>query len=153
MRRDCPQRQISQDFGTAQSQLAIEQERVQFIPPCPSGGQRNQFQLQGSIRAPPVAQRGQRGQSVGRGQVQSLQARMSRIQGRVYTVVPEAEHADQSDTQGTFLLSYLLTRVAFELDASCSFINASRVIGLGSEVEAFREMIGNSSLGCRVRVG
>ena len=41
----------------------------------------------------------------------------------------------------------------FELDASCSFINASCVIGLGIEVEAFREVMGNSSLGCRVRVG
>ena len=46
-----------------------------------------------------------------------------------------------------------MTRVAFELDASCSFINASCVIGLGIEVEAFREMMGNSSLRCRVRVG
>ena len=55
--------------------------------------------------------------------------------------------------QGTFLLSYLLTRVVFKLDASNSFIVASCVIGLGLEVEAFREMIGNSSLGCRVRVG
>ena len=27
------------------------------------------------------------------------------------------------------------------------------MIGLDSEVEAFREMMGNSSLGCRVRVG
>ena len=52
-----------------------------------------------------------------------------------------------------FLLSHLLTRVAFELDASCSFINASCVIGLSLEVEAFREMMGNSSLRCRVRVG
>ena len=52
-----------------------------------------------------------------------------------------------------FLLSHLLTRVAFELDASCSFINSSCVIGLGLEVEAFRETMGNSSLGCRVRVG
>ena len=34
-----------------------------------------------------------------------------------------------------------------------SFINASCVIGLGLEVEAFREMMENSSLGCRVRVG
>ena len=33
-----------------------------------------------------------------------------------------------------------------------SFINASCVIGLGLEVEAFREMMENSSLGCRVRV-
>ena len=55
--------------------------------------------------------------------------------------------------QGTFLLLHLLTRVAFKLDASNSFIVASCVIGLDIEVEAFREMIGNSSLGSRVRVG
>ena len=55
--------------------------------------------------------------------------------------------------QGTFLLSHLLTRVAFKLDASNSFIVASRVIELSLEVESFREMMGNSSLGCRVRVG
>ena len=48
--------------------------------------------------------------------------------------------------QGTFLLLHLLTRVAFESNESC-------VIGLGLEVEAFREMMGNSSLGSRVRVG
>ena len=54
--------------------------------------------------------------------------------------------------QGTFLLSRLLTRVAFKLDASNSFIVASCVIGLGIEVEAFREMMGNSSLGCKMRV-
>ena len=102
MRRDFPQRQGSQDFGTAQSQLAIGHERVQFIPPHPSVGQRNQFQLQGAIRAPPAAQMGQRGQSVGQGQVQSLQARMSRTQGCVYAVVPKAEHADHPDMQGTF---------------------------------------------------
>ena len=55
--------------------------------------------------------------------------------------------------QGTFLPLHLLSRVAFELDASCSFINASCVIGLGIEVKAFREIMGNSSLGCKVRVG
>ena len=43
VRWDCPQRQGSQDFGTAQSQLAVEHESVQFIPPHPSIGQRNQF--------------------------------------------------------------------------------------------------------------
>ena len=32
-------------------------------------------------------------------------------------------------------------------------IVASCVIGLGLEVEAFREVMGNSSLGCRLRVG
>ena len=52
----------------AQSQLAIGQ-RVQFIPPHPNMGQRNQFQSQGVIQAPSVARTGQRGQSVGRGQV------------------------------------------------------------------------------------
>ena len=55
--------------------------------------------------------------------------------------------------QGTFLPLHLLTRVAFKLDASNSFIVSSCVIDLGLEVEAFREMMGNSSLGCRVRVG
>ena len=55
--------------------------------------------------------------------------------------------------QGTFLLSHLLTRVVFKFNALNSFIVASCVIGLGLEVEAFREMMGNSSLGCRVRVG
>ena len=43
VRRDCPQRQGSQDFGTAQSHLAVEQESIQFIPPHPSTGKRNQF--------------------------------------------------------------------------------------------------------------
>ena len=57
------------------------------------------------------------------------------------------------DIQGTFLLSHLLTREAFKLDASNSFIVASFVIELDLEVEAYREMIRNSSLGCRVRVG
>ena len=42
--------------------------------------------------------------------------------------------------QGTFLLLHLLTRVAFKLDASYSFIVASCVTGLGLEVEAFREV-------------
>ena len=73
VRRDCPQRQGSQGFGTAQSQLAGEQESKQFIPPHPSTGQGNQFQLQGAIQAPSAAQMGQRGQSVGRGQVQNSQ--------------------------------------------------------------------------------
>ena len=55
--------------------------------------------------------------------------------------------------QDTFLLLHLLTRVAFKLDASYSFINASCVTDLGLEVEAFREArCGCSSLGCRVRV-
>ena len=55
--------------------------------------------------------------------------------------------------QGTFLLSHLLTRVAFKLYATNSFIVASCVIGLGLKIEVFREMMENSSLGYRVRVG
>ena len=51
----------------------------------------------------------------------------------------QAEHTEQPDMYGTFLLSHLLIGVAFELDASCSFINASCVISLGIEVEAFRK--------------
>ena len=43
--------------------------------------------------------------------------------------------------------------MAFKLDASYSFINASYVVDLGLEVETFRETkCGCSSLGCRVRV-
>ena len=68
VRRDCPQRQGSQDFGTAQSQLAVEQESIRFIPPHPCTGQRNQFQFRGAIQALSTTQIGQRGQSVGRGQ-------------------------------------------------------------------------------------
>ena len=82
MRRDCPQRQGSQDFGTAQSQLAVEHESVQFIPPHPSTGQRNQFQFRGVIQAPSAAQVGKRSQSVGRGQVQNSQARTSSQAGQ-----------------------------------------------------------------------
>ena len=40
---------------------------------------------------------------------------------------------------GMCLLTHLLIKVAFELDASCSFINASCVISLSIEVEAFRK--------------
>ena len=39
---------------------------------------------------------------MGRGQVQSPQARMSRTQGCVYAVVQGAEHANQQNIQGTF---------------------------------------------------
>ena len=33
MRRDCPQRQGSQGFGTSQSQSVAGQERIQYVPP------------------------------------------------------------------------------------------------------------------------
>ena len=70
-----PQRQGSQDFGTMQSQLSVGQESIEFIPPHPSTGQRNQFQFRGAIQALPATQIGQRGQSVGRshGQIKVAQ--------------------------------------------------------------------------------
>ena len=40
MRRDFPQRQGSQGFGTTQSKSAVGQERIQYILPHPSTGQR-----------------------------------------------------------------------------------------------------------------
>ena len=82
VRRDCPQRQGSQGIGTAHSQLAVEQESVQFILPHPSTGKRNQFQFRGAIRAPSVAQVGQRSQRVGRGQVHDSQAGTSSHAGQ-----------------------------------------------------------------------
>ena len=42
MRRDCPRRQESQGFGTAQSQLVVGHERIQYIPPQHGTGQRSQ---------------------------------------------------------------------------------------------------------------
>ena len=65
-----PQRQGSQDLGTIQSQLAVGKESIQFIPPHPGTGQRNQFQFRCAIQALPAAQIGQRGQSVDRSQGQ-----------------------------------------------------------------------------------
>ena len=41
VRWDCSQRQGSQDFGTAQSQLAVEQESIRLVPPHLSTGPRN----------------------------------------------------------------------------------------------------------------
>ena len=82
MRRDCPQRQGSHDFGTVQSQLALEQESIQFIPLHPSMGQRNRFQFRDAIQAPSATQVGQRGQSVGGGQVQDSQAGTSSQAGQ-----------------------------------------------------------------------
>ena len=65
-----PQRQGSQDFGTMQSQLAVEHDTIQFVLPHPCTGQRNQFQFRGAIQALPTTQIGQRGQSVDRSQGQ-----------------------------------------------------------------------------------
>ena len=73
-----PQRQGSQDFRTMQSQLAVGQESIQFIPPHPSTGQRNQFQFRGVVLALPTTQIRQRGKSVGRSQGQIKVAQRER---------------------------------------------------------------------------
>ena len=91
MRRDFPQRQGSQDFGKAQSQSAVGQERIQYIPPQPGTGQKGQFKSQGAARAPPVTQAGQRGQVMGQGRGRGPQARTSGVQGRVYAITPPTE--------------------------------------------------------------
>ena len=55
--------------------------------------------------------------------------------------------------QGTFLLLHLLTRVAFKLDASYSFINASCVTGWAWRLRHLeKSLYGCSSLEPRVRV-
>ena len=68
MRRDCPQRQGSQGFATAQSQSAVGKERTQSIPPLPSMGQGNKYQFQGAALAHNTLQTSHigQGQSIGR---------------------------------------------------------------------------------------
>ena len=61
MRRDWPQRQGSQGFGTSQSKSVVGHERIQYILLQLGTGQRSQFQFQGAARAPPVTQASQRG--------------------------------------------------------------------------------------------
>ena len=84
------------------------QARTQVVPSHFGVGQRNQFPLRGATQAPPAVQTGQRGQGMGRGQVQDSQARTSGTQGRVYAMVPEAERADPPAAQGMFLLMHVL---------------------------------------------
>ena len=123
MRRDCPQRQGSHGFGTAQSQSIAGQERIQYVPPQHDIGQRSQSQFQGATRAPPISQASPRGHSMGRGRGRGPQAGTSRVQGRVYAITPQAESADQPVIQGTFLLSRLWARVLFDAGASHSLLH------------------------------
>ena len=141
-------------FGTAQSQSVAGQERIQYVPPQRSTGQRGQSQFQGATRAPPISQPGPRGHSMGRGRGRGPQAGTSGVQGRVYAITPQAESTDQPVIQGTFLLSRLWARVLFDSGASHSFITASVGIELGLEVETLEKPLYVSSpLGIRARIG
>ena len=91
---------------------------------------------------------------MGRGRGRGPQARTSGVQGRVYSVTPQAESADQPVIQGTFLLSRLWARVLFVSGALHSFIAASVVIELGLEVENLEgPLYVSSPLGIRARIG
>ena len=130
------------------------QERIQYIPPHPSTGQRSQYQFQRAAWAPSVTKVGQRCQVMGRGRGRGPRVGTSGVQGRVYAITPPAESADQPVIQGTFLLSRLWVRVLFDSGASLSFIVASVVIELGLEVEALEEpLYASSPLGIRARIG
>ena len=52
MRRDCPERQGSQDFGMPQSQSSVGPARTQFVPTM---GQGNRYQDLGAAQAPSVS--------------------------------------------------------------------------------------------------
>ena len=58
MRRDCPRRQGSQGFRTAQSQSVVGQERIQYVPPQHGTGQRGQSHFQGATQTPHISQAG-----------------------------------------------------------------------------------------------
>ena len=91
---------------------------------------------------------------MGRGRGPGPQEGTSGVQGCVYAITPQAESADQSVIQGTFLLSRLWARVLFDYGASHSFIAASVVIELGLEVETLEEpLYVGSPLGIRARIG
>ena len=83
------------------------------------------------MQVPSVTQTGQRGESISRGKRQGPQGGMSGIQGRVYTIIPPTEPADQPSIQGIFLLSHLWARELFDYGASHSFIVALVVKELG----------------------
>ena len=61
------------------SQLAVRQEQLQFVSPCPIMSQGDQYQSEGATPAPSTSQAGHidQGQGVDRGRAQGLQAESS----------------------------------------------------------------------------
>ena len=128
-------------------------EQTQYVPPYPSMDQGKSYQSQGVVRAPPAAQTGQRGQVIGRGRGHGLQAGTLGTQGSFYVVTQQTEATYQSVIQGMFLLFRLWVRVLFDSGGSHSFIAASYVRVLGSEVETLDETLHVSSpLGTKARI-
>ena len=82
---------------------------------------------------------------MGRGRGQGPQAGTSGTQGRVYTIAPPTEPADQLVIQGMFFLSRLWVRIFFDSSASHSFIATSCVEELGLEVETLEKPLYVSS--------
>ena len=82
---------------------------------------------------------------MGRGRGRGPHAGTSGVQGRVYTITPQAASADQPCIQGTFLLSRLWARVLFDSGGSHSVIAASVVIELDLVVENLEEPLYVSS--------
>ena len=107
MRRDCPQRQGSQNYGTTQSQSLVGQAWTKFVPSHPNAGQRDQYQSQGVAQAPSAIQIGHSDQGIGRGRGKGSRAETSGTPGRVYAITPHTEPVDQSVIQGMFMLSRL----------------------------------------------
>ena len=118
MRRDCPQRQGSQSYGTAQSQSLVGQVRTQFVPSnimrasadtvcsfSPNAGQRDQYQSQGAAQASSATQIGQRGQGMGRGRGQDFQAGTSGTQGRFYVMVTDPRPSDRKSAGNSTVTS------------------------------------------------
>ena len=82
-----------------------------------------------------------------------MQTRTLGTQGRIYAITPQAEIANRSVIQCTFLLSRLWIRVFPDSGASHSFIATSCVKDLGLKVETLEKPLHVSSpLGTRVRV-
>ena len=66
MRRDCPQRQGSRNYGTSQFQSSMGHAR--FVPSYPGMGQGNQCQSQGATQEPTILLMGHMGQGMGQGE-------------------------------------------------------------------------------------
>ena len=107
--------------------------QTQYVSPYPNTGQGNRYQSQGAAQAPGISQTDQRGQVMGRGRGQGLQAGTSGTQGLVYAITPQTEMEDQSVIQGTLLLSHLWARVLFDSGAlhSCIARFGIRSVDLG----------------------